>query len=210
MSSRLQDGTRLREVESLEAFSADRIAVDLAPTIAASLRRVLGCNDPDYEDLLQSALERVFTTLRNSNFRGECSLSGWAAVIARNVAVDALRARCRQRGFVPLDGAAKDVSAVPFAEAGPDRLADARQQLQLFYRALGGLRPTTASVVYLHYVVGHDLAEIAAMLSISVAAAQSRLVRGRRETVKSMDCGHDFWLRGPPARRRVRITAFVA
>lgn len=40
--------------------------------------------------------------------------------------------------------------------------------------------------MYLHSVLGYELAEIAAMIGISVTAAQSRLVRGRREITHRM------------------------
>jgi DNA-directed RNA polymerase specialized sigma24 family protein len=38
-----------------------------------------------------------------------------------------------------------------------------------------------AMALVLHDVLGHELVEIAAMLGVSTAAAQSRLVRARRE-----------------------------
>ncbi len=168
------------------ASSTQCVVVGLAPAMAASLRRVLGSEDPDYEDVLQSALERVFTTLGTNSFRGECSLAGWASIIARNVAIDALRARSRERGVLSLDENVADVLRRPSGDAGPERLASARQQLKLLDEALAALRPSCAIVLYLHDVVGHDLAEIAETLSISVSAAQSRLVRGRREVVEGI------------------------
>jgi RNA polymerase sigma factor (sigma-70 family) len=166
--------------------SRDNIVLRLAPAIAASLRRVVGGDDPEYEDMYQTALERVFRTLGESNFRGECTTAGWAYVIARNVAVDALRARTRERGFLSLDDAFVETLPQASGDFGPERLAEARQELSRLREALAGLRPANAIVVYMHDIVGHDLAEISKRLRITTAAAQSRLVRGRRDVVGSL------------------------
>jgi RNA polymerase sigma factor (sigma-70 family) len=167
-------------------ISRDNIVLRLAPAIAASLRRVVGGDDPEYEDMYQTALERVFRTLGESNFRGDCTAAGWAYVIARNVAVDALRARTRERGFLSLDDAFEETFPQPGGDIGPERLAEARQELSRLREALAGLRPANAIVVYMHDIVGHDLAEISKRLRITTAAAQSRLVRGRREVVGTL------------------------
>ncbi len=52
--------------------------------------------------------------------------------------------------------------------------------------AMSQLTPGKAEVVYLHDAFGHQLPEIASALGISVAAAQSRLVRGRKEIVRHL------------------------
>jgi DNA-directed RNA polymerase specialized sigma24 family protein len=44
-----------------------------------------------------------------------------------------------------------------------------------------------AEAVVLHDVLGHDLAEIARLTGVTVAAAQSRLVRGRKEVLKLIE-----------------------
>jgi RNA polymerase sigma-70 factor, ECF subfamily len=154
----------------------------LLPVVDAALRRVLTARDPEYEDLLQSALEGVFAAVRKDRFRGEASLATWAGRIARNIAIDALRARARERRVFSHPGDTEDVAArTRSVGASPEQLADVREQLARYRDALWSLCPTKAEVVFLHDVLGHQLEEIAATLCISVAATQSRLVRGRKE-----------------------------
>jgi RNA polymerase sigma-70 factor (ECF subfamily) len=154
----------------------------LLPVVDAALRRVITTRDQEYEDLIQSALEAVFVAMCKNEFRGDSSVSTWASTIARNVAIDALRARARERRVFDHPGDTEAVAARSrSAGTSPEQLADVREQLTRFYDALWKLSPTKAQVVYLHDVLGHRLEEVALSLGISIAAAQSRLVRGRRQ-----------------------------
>jgi RNA polymerase sigma-70 factor, ECF subfamily len=154
----------------------------LLPAVDAALRRVLTARDPEYEDLLQSALEAVLAAMCKDRFRGDSSLTTWASQITRNVAVDALRARSRERRVFTHQADTEDVAARSHSVGpSPERLADLREQLTQYHDALVGLCPTKAQVVYLCDVLGHRLEDVAVTLGISVAATQSRLVRGRKE-----------------------------
>lgn len=152
----------------------------LGPIVDTALRRVIGADDPEFDDVLQSVFERLLGTVHHDSFRGECSIAGWALAITRNVAIDRLRARSRERHVFAREGVAS-TGEHRSADPGPERIADLRQQLARFAGALSRLGAAKAEVVYLHDVLGHDLTQVADMLGISVAAAQSRLVRARRE-----------------------------
>jgi RNA polymerase sigma-70 factor (ECF subfamily) len=131
-------------------------------------------------------LENVLVTIDGGRFRGECPPSGLAATIARNVAVDALRARSRERRVFSHDADEAIATKIPGEEVGPERLAHVHQQLREYAGALSRVAEGKANVVYLHDVLGYELSEVATMVGTSVAAAQSRLVRGRREILESM------------------------
>lgn len=155
-------------------------------TVDTVVRRLVGSTDPEYEDLVQSSLVNVLATFDGGKFRGECPPRGWAAVIARNVAVDAIRARARERRVIAHDGDAVADERGHADGLGPERLTDLHETLDRVNRALSGLGPKKARVVYLHDVLGYQLDEVATMLGTSVAAAQSRLVRGRREIIETI------------------------
>jgi RNA polymerase sigma-70 factor (ECF subfamily) len=151
-----------------------------------ALLGVLRGDDPDYEDVLQSAFEQILGAMRRGSFRGEGSMAGWGRAIARNVAVDRVRARLREQRIFSGDEDVESMAARRSGLTSPDRLADARRELARYVNALSTLRSEKAVVLYLHDVLGHDLGEIAHVLGISVAAAQSRLVRGRGEIATRM------------------------
>jgi RNA polymerase sigma factor (sigma-70 family) len=165
------------------------------------LRRLIGSQDPEYEDLMQSSMENVLSTIDRGNFRGDCPTGGWAAIIARNVAVDAIRVRTRERQLfaheeADLAGADTVSNAEVGGDRGPEHLTAVQERLRRVKSALIGLCPHKANVVFLHDILGHQLDEVASILSISVAAAQSRLVRGRRLIIDSVGSPDDGWLAG--------------
>jgi RNA polymerase sigma-70 factor (ECF subfamily) len=72
------------------------------------------------------------------------------------------------------------------ARGDAEREAGVRSELQLVRATLVDMKPQYAETVFLHDVLGHELAEIALMMRVSVAAAQSRLVRGRKDLHKRL------------------------
>jgi RNA polymerase sigma-70 factor (ECF subfamily) len=153
----------------------------LLPVVDATLYRVLGRREQDHADLVQSAFEQIVVTLARRTYGRACSLSGWAAVIACHVGLNAIRARRRERVVVDhgreIDAsAALDLGAAPH----PEGQLWARRDLDAVRRHLAEMDRDRATAVLLH-AQGYDIAEIARLTKVSVAAAQSRLSRGRRE-----------------------------
>ena len=172
------------------------------------LRRLVGAEDPEYEDLVQSSIENVLVSFDRGKFRGDCPQGGWAAVIARNVAIDAIRARRRERQLFARDAAdlvAADSVRGADAKMGPEHLTGVQERLHRVKSAMLGLGAQKANVVFLHDVLGHELSDVAGILKITVAAAQSRLVRGRREIIEQIDAPRDAPRRRPPREDRRRM-----
>jgi DNA-directed RNA polymerase specialized sigma24 family protein len=142
------------------------------------VRGVTSRGDDEFEDIVQTSLASILVAVRSRPFQGEPS-APWVLRVARNVAIDRMRARSRERRmFFRGDGAPADASSSSALD--PDHLTHVRDELRRFDVGLQRIGSARSAVVYLHDVLGHGLAHIADALSISVTAAQSRLIRGRR------------------------------
>lgn len=150
-----------------------------------TLYRVFGRREADHDDLVQTVFEQIVVTLSRRSYARACNLKTWASSIASHVGFNALRSRRRERRVLDRD-AAIDSTVVPVRGDVEDR-ATARVELDRVRRHMLGMKPEQSQTVFLHDVLGHELAEIALMMQVSVAAAQSRLVRGRRELYKRLD-----------------------
>lgn len=176
----------LTDADVLEAFrSGDRRAAGLLydhliGVVDGTLYRVVGRRESDHDDLVQTAFEQILVTLTRGTYGGGCSLGGWAASIACHVGLNAIRARTRARRVFALEAppaALEDRAGADDVEA----TVAARRDVERLRRALAVMDPGRAATVVTHDVVGLSLAETARVQGISPAAAQSRLVRGRRE-----------------------------
>lgn len=157
----------------------------LVGVVDHTLYRVFGRREVDHDDLVQAAFEQIVVTLSRRSYARACSLRTWASSIASHVGFNALRSRRRERRVLDREAG---IEAEPI-RAGVDveGEASARAELERLRIQLSEMKSTHAEAVFLHDVLGHELAEIALMTQVSVSAAQSRLVRGRRELFKRLD-----------------------
>jgi DNA-directed RNA polymerase specialized sigma24 family protein len=65
-----------------------------------------------------------------------------------------------------------------------ERRLEARSDIEQVQHILGTMKPEHAETLVLHDALGHELSEIAVLMGVSVAAAQSRLIRGRKELLR--------------------------
>lgn len=131
------------------------------------------------EDLSQASIERAFSFVRRSSFEERVDLSAWARAVARNVAIDYLRREAIEREIF--------VRSERHELPNPttlERALESRAELRVLQIAASSMASKYAHTVLLHDLAGYELAEIAAGMGVSLAAAQSRLVRGRRELMK--------------------------
>lgn len=97
---------------------------------------------------------------------------GWVSSIARNRAIDRLRAE-RSRGFVHYTDDVPDIA--------DDANADAPFETLVLTRALAGLRPEYRKIILLSYFRGYTQSELAELLDLPLGTVKSWMKRGLSE-----------------------------
>ena len=156
--------------------------------VDGTLYRVLGRRESDHDDLVQAAFEQIVLTLNRGKFSRECKLSTWAAAVTCNVALHAIRSRRTERKFFDdsFDPDSLPNSAVTVSTLDPESHAGSREELARVRRHLSRMSEKLAKTLLLHDMLGCSLAETATITGVSMAATQSRLVRGRKELATRM------------------------
>jgi RNA polymerase sigma-70 factor (ECF subfamily) len=113
---------------------------------------------PDCEDLTSEILSGTLMSLRGGTFRGDCRLSTFVHAVARNKIREHLRRR-RPVAIPPPDD-------IPDSGPGPEEAAERTELAEAVRGALAGLRPRHREVLYLFYIRGLSVGEIAATLDV--------------------------------------------
>lgn len=103
---------------------------------------------------------------------------GWISSIARNRAIDRLRAE-RARGFVQFTDDVPDL-----ADTGKD--ADAPLDTIVLKRALSGLRPEYRKIILLSYYRGYTQSELSDFLDLPLGTVKSWMKRGLAELKEAL------------------------
>ena len=136
--------------------------------------RLLG-DESDAEDATQDAFVQAWRNL--GGFRADAAFSTWMYRIVTNRCLNMLRARRRTE---PLP----EEREAPASR--PDRIAEARWQVEDLKRAIGRLTPEQRGPLVLRELQGCSYEEIAQVLDLSIPAVKSRLHRARLELLAAM------------------------
>lgn len=180
-SAEPSDDAIIRAFARGDRRAAELLYDRLVGVVDGSLYRVLGRREPDHEDMIQATFEQIILTLTKKTYAGGCSLAGWAVAISSHVGLNAIRARKRSRRVFAVDADAEAASAVELEPVDLEAQIIARREVDRLRAHLAEMDPSRAETVLVHDVFGHSLAETARLTGVSMSAAQSRLVRGRRE-----------------------------
>lgn len=161
----------------------------LSRVVDATLYRVLGRRDADYDDLAQAAFEQIVGSLCHGKFSGECALSTWASAITCNVALQAIRRRKVERRLFDRSHTVASAVSRKSSSTNPEAQISARRDLERLQSHLSRLSKKHSQTLLLHDMLGFGIKETAVLIGISHAAARSRLVRGRKEL--SLRLRHD-------------------
>jgi RNA polymerase sigma-70 factor (ECF subfamily) len=136
--------------------------------------RMLG-DEGDAEDATQDAFVQAWRNL--AGFRADAAFSTWMYRVVTNRCLNMLRARRRTEPLAESHEA---------PASRPDRIAEARWQVQDLKRAIGRLTPEQRAPLVLRELEGRTYEEIATALDVSIPAVKSRLHRARLELLAAM------------------------
>jgi RNA polymerase sigma factor (sigma-70 family) len=152
--------------------------------VERSVLRVLRTKDAEFEDLVQVSFEKILRSIHREQYQGHFSLARWASSIATHAAIDVLRTRLQERKRVD-EGQHLD-SVVPLFGGSFEKRVEARSEVEQVRRVLLKMPKKQVEAFLLHEVYGHELDQVAAVLGVSPAAAQSRALRGKKELMRRM------------------------
>lgn len=124
---------------------------------------VILCNEQDVQDAIQDTFCRYLE--KKPEFRDEEHEKAWLIRVATNICRDMIRFRVRHPK-VSIDELENTLVAPAYKET---------------LRELLELPVKQKTVIYLHYVEGYQIEEIANILGITQGAVKMRLSRGRKQ-----------------------------
>jgi RNA polymerase sigma factor (sigma-70 family) len=159
----------MRAFGKRDPASAEVLYARFAPRIYGLGIVMLG-NEAASQDLVQDTFVKLWRSAdRFDEARGR--LDTWVLLVARSLAIDALRRRVLEARTAEAAGLGSDVSSEP----GPDERAETEDLADRARRAMTTLSPGQRAALELAYFGGKTSAEVAELEGIPLGTAKTRI-----------------------------------
>ncbi len=133
------------------------LMVRYRPIITFRVRKAIGAQNTDCDDLVSEILSQVMENISSGKFRGESSLGTFVYTITSRRIIDYIREKTRVMKFAP--------EPEPFPD--PQETLEQKEMSEKVQAALGKLKPKYRNALYLYYYQELSREEVAARLGIS-------------------------------------------
>ncbi|MDI6845476.1 MAG: sigma-70 family RNA polymerase sigma factor [Candidatus Saccharicenans sp.] len=133
------------------------LIVRYRPIITFRVRKALGAQNTDCEDLVSEILSQVVEKIQTGEFRGESSLGTFVYTITSRRIIDYIREKTRVMKYAP--------EPEPYPD--PRETLEVVEMSEKVKKALSRLKPKYREVLYLYYYQELNREEVAARLGVS-------------------------------------------
>ena len=133
------------------------LMVRYRPIITFRVRKAIGAQSTDGDDLVSEILSQVIEKIKSGEFRGESSLGTFVYTVTSRRIIDYIREKTKVMKFAP--------EPHPFPD--PQETLEQREISEKVQEALGKLKPKYQNVLYLYYYQELSRDEVASKMGIS-------------------------------------------
>jgi len=145
--------------------------------ISFTVRKALGPQYPEWEDVVQDVLTQVISKLQKGEFRGECSLGTFIYTVTKRRIIDCIRQKSRV--------ATEKIEEIA-TFSGPEEDLVKKERAEIISRALFKLKPKFREILYLYYYKELSREEVAARLGLSVRQVTERLYYAQKVLARAL------------------------
>ena len=178
----MTDEALVRRLAQGSRRALDQAIARLTPYVSAAAWRVLAPSPATREDLEEVTADVFLALWTHAAEVDPARLRTWLGAVARNKAVDRLRA---------LDAALPLRDEEPSPAPGPEDEVLRRDQARRLYAAVEAMEEPDRTLFLRHYYEGERLRDAAQALGLTTAAAKTRLHRGRKRLKQQLTEGGD-------------------
>jgi len=157
-------------------LDADEIISKYRPVVSFRVKKSIGTQTPDWEDIVNEIMVNVIEKLKKGEFRGESSIGTFIYTITSRRIVDFIRQKSRVLKHAP--------EPKPFPS--PPEEVEAKQRAEFIARAIKKLKPKYKEVLYLYYYKELSREEVARRLNITPARVSERVNYAQKLLRKSI------------------------
>ena len=161
----------------------EEVILQYWPQINYRVKKSLGFNHTEWEDVASEILFDVVKALKNGKFRGESSVGTFIYVITSRRIVDYIRKKSKNINYNH-----EELSRNYFSD--PFEIVNKKEQKKLVSNSIKKLKPRDADILYLYYYAGSTQKEIAQIFGISSRRVHEVMKNAKQSLKKIIQSGN--------------------